>query len=1084
LSLRKLLVANRGEIAVRVMHSAAAAEIPTVAVYPHDDADSAHVRKATEAHQLDGTGVAAYCDVDRLIDVAERTGCDAVHPGYGFLAENAEFAARCERAGLAFAGPPAEQLELFGDKSRARAHARAAGVAVLPGSDGATGLDDAAEFLDRLGPEGSIMLKPLTGGGGRGIRAVHHRAELDEAFQRCRSEALHSGGDGSLYVERLLSRALHIEVQIVGDGTGDVTHLWERDCSIQRRWQKLIEIAPSPSLTPALRRTILESAVEIGRAARYRGIGTVEFLVDVSAGAAQESTGEPPVLFLEVNPRIQVEHPVTEEVTGLDLVEIQLRLAAGATLPEIGLDQASVPAPRGMAVEARVNAERIGADGSVTPAEGAAERFLPPSGRGIRVDTHASAGYRVNPRYDPLLAKVVTHGADAGLSSAAARSRRALLDFELSGVDNNLSLLLAVLAHPAFVAGEFDTRFVDDRLGELLVEQVPAPDPSTVDDMPAGTFGVTAGLTGVVVDIPAAVGDTVRAGDAVLIVEAMKMEHAIVAGRAGTLREVLVRQGETVGDGAIVALLDEAGEMAAGQDAEDDVDLDHLRPDLAEVRERHLAGLDEGRPDAVRRMRDLDRRTARENLADLCDEGTFTEYGALTLAAQRARKPLPELIERTTGDGLVCGTGSVNGEHFDAAAGCVALSYDYTVLAGTQGLQNHRKMDRMFDLAERERLPVVLFAEGGGGRPGDTDTTAVSSLDVPTFRALGALSGTVPLVAVVSGRCFAGNAALAGCCDVLIATRDATIGMGGPAMIEGGGLGTVSPEEVGPVSVQVPNGVVDVLAEDDAEAVSLARRYLSYFQGPLDRWEQHDQRNLRHAVPENRVRAYDVRPVPETLVDAASLLELRPEFGIGVITALARLEGRPVGVLANNPRHLGGAIDGDAADKAAGFLQLCNTFGLPIVSLCDTPGFMVGPDAERTATVRRFGRLFLAGAKLAVPVCTVVLRKGYGLGAMAMAGGHLKAPLSTVSWPTGEFGGMGLEGAVRLGYRAELEAFTDPEEREERYRELVGDLYERGKAISTAAAFEIDDVIDPAETRAHLVRVLSGVRTGPGRRPV
>jgi acetyl-CoA carboxylase carboxyltransferase component len=406
------------------------------------------------------------------------------------------------------------------------------------------------------------------------------------------------------------------------------------------------------------------------------------------------------------------------------------------------------------------------------------------------------------------------------------------------------------------------------------------------------------------------------------------------------------------------------------------------------------------------------------------------------------------------------------------------MSYDYTVLAGTQGHMNHRKTDRLLELARRERLPLVMFAEGGGGRPGDTDTTSVGGLDVPTFRLTAELSGQVPLVAVVSGYCFAGNAALAGACDVIIATPEASLGMGGPAMIEGGGLGVVAPDEVGPMSVQVPNGVIDLLVPDEAAAVAAARRYLSYFSGPRagkggPDAEAGDQRRLRHLIPENRVRAYDVRPVIEALCDTGSVLELRAGFGTGILTALVRIGGHPVGLLANNPLHLGGAIDGDAADKATAFLRLCEAHRLPVCSLVDTPGFMVGPEVERTAVVRRFGAMFVAGARLTVPLCAVVLRKAYGLGAMAMTAGDLRRPAITVAWPTGEFGGMGLEGAVRLGFRRELDAIEDPAARQARYEQLVADQYTRGKALSTAMAFEIDDVIDPADTRTVIAGVLA-----------
>jgi acetyl-CoA carboxylase carboxyltransferase component len=397
------------------------------------------------------------------------------------------------------------------------------------------------------------------------------------------------------------------------------------------------------------------------------------------------------------------------------------------------------------------------------------------------------------------------------------------------------------------------------------------------------------------------------------------------------------------------------------------------------------------------------------------------------------------------------------------------------VLAGTQGQQNHRKKDRVFELIERLRLPVVLFAEGGGGRPGDTDYAVVTGLDTTAFASWARLSGLVPMVGIASGWCFAGNAALLGCSDVIIATREASIGMGGPAMIEGGGLGSFRPEEVGPLAVQVPNGVVDLVAEDDADAVRLARQYLSYFQGATELWDCADQRLLRSCVPEERLRVYDMRKLIETLADSGSVLELRAGFGSGMVTALARVEGRPLGVVANDPGHLGGAIDSDGADKSARFLQLCDAHDIPVLFLCDTPGFMVGPQAEQTGQVRHFGRLFVVGASLTVPFFTIVVRKGYGLGSQAMAGGSFRSPIFTVAWPSGELGGMGLEGAVRLGFRRELDAVEDPGEREALFTDMVERAYQHGKAINVASAFEIDDVIDPVDSRRRIVEALRAV---------
>lgn len=500
------------------------------------------------------------------------------------------------------------------------------------------------------------------------------------------------------------------------------------------------------------------------------------------------------------------------------------------------------------------------------------------------------------------------------------------------------------------------------------------------------------------------------------------------------------------------------------------------RPELEELRARIAKNADAARPQAVAKRRATGHRTARENIADLVDEGSFLEWGALAVAAQRQRLSLDELVAQSPADGIITGIGTVNRATFgEERARTMVVAYDYMVFAGTQGFMGHKKLDRALALAAQWKLPVVLFAEGGGGRPSDTDMPLVAGLDTPSFLAFAALDGLVPRVGIVAGRCFAGNAALLGCCDVIIATESSSIGMGGPAMIEGGGLGKVTPEEVGPIDVQSRNGVVDVRVKDEAEAVAVAKKYLAYFQGPIGDWRIGDQSALRDALPERRRRAYKIRPILETLFDEGSVLELRREFGRAMVTALARIEGRPVGVLANDTFHLGGAVDADASDKAARFLQLCDAFGLPVISLCDTPGFMVGPKAEATALVRHASRMFTAAARLTVPFLCVVLRKGYGLGAQAMAGGHFHAPFFTVSWPTGEFGGMGLEGAVRLAMRKQLEAIEDAEQREQMFQAMVAYAYERGKAISMASYLEIDAVIDPADTRNWILRALKSV---------
>jgi acetyl-CoA carboxylase carboxyltransferase component len=503
--------------------------------------------------------------------------------------------------------------------------------------------------------------------------------------------------------------------------------------------------------------------------------------------------------------------------------------------------------------------------------------------------------------------------------------------------------------------------------------------------------------------------------------------------------------------------------------------------DLAEVLERRALTEDPARTEAVERRHAAGGRTARENIADLVDPGSFVEYGRFAIAAQRSRRDLRELIERTPADGLVGGTARVNGDLFGERSACAVLSYDYTVLAGTQGALGHRKKDRLFEIIERMRLPTVFFAEGGGGRPGDSDYPVVSALDTRAFALWARLSGLVPRIAVVAGRCFAGNAVIAGCSDLIVATDNVSIGMGGPAMIAGGGLGEVDPDAVGPIDVQARDGVVDLVVADEREAVSAAKRLLSYFQGAVPPGVVPDQRRLRGLVPERQRRAYKVAPIIETLADDGTVTFLRDQFAPEMVTALARIEGRVIGFIANNTMYMAGAITSAAADKAARFLQLCDAFALPVISLVDTPGMMVGPEAEATGLVRHTSRLLVAGAALTVPFVAVILRRGYGLGAQAMTAGSLHEPLLTVAWPSAHLGPMGLQGAVRLGLRKELEAIDDEAAREQRVREVTAAAQENAKAINAAMLFELDDVIDPAETRSLIAATLAAASHRPGR---
>ena len=592
------------------------------------------------------------------------------------------------------------------------------------------------------------------------------------------------------------------------------------------------------------------------------------------------------------------------------------------------------------------------------------------------------------------------------------------------------------------------------------------------------TLSLRSPLVGTVVAVKVAVGDVVSAGTELVVIESMKMEHPVVAEIACRISAMFATVGKTVNEGEV--LIEYVAESVSQNTDVTSVSTSGQRADLEQFRRRQELLLDSSRSEAVAKRHARGQRTARENVADLIDEGTFVEYGSFGVAAQRSRRSEEDLIANTPADGLITGLAKINSEVFGTEnTNCAVVAYDYTVLAGTQGFINHRKKDRIFEVAKRNMTPVVLFAEGGGGRPGDTDAPGVAGLDVMSFASFAQLSGLVPLVGIASGYCFAGNAALLGCCDVVIATENSNIGMAGPAMIEGGGLGVVKPTDIGPIGTQVANGVVDIRVADEAEAVAIAKKYLSYFQGSTKWFSRHSDEALRELIPEQRTRVYDVRTVIYTLADIDSVLELRSEFGIGIVTVFARIEGRPVGIVANNPAHLGGAIDTPSADKMARFVQLCDAFDIPLISLCDTPGFMVGPQAEETAQVRHFSRLFVTAASVTIPWITVVLRKGYGLGAQAMAGGSFHAKDLIVAWPTGEFGGMGLEGAVRLGFKKELDAAGTPEERQELENRLINAAYIRGSALSMASHTEIDDVIDPADTRRRVMWLLEACPMPP-----
>ncbi|MGB7317578.1 MAG: carboxyl transferase domain-containing protein [Planktotalea sp.] len=1067
--IKKVLIANRAEIAIRVARSVAAMGGKSVAVYTKDDAASLHVKHADEARLLPKAGVAGYLDIDALIAVAKETECDAVHPGYGLLSERADFADACKKAGVIFVGPDSETLRRQGDKVSARLLAQEAGVPVLHGSDPFTCAADVHSYF--IAQKGApLMIKAVHGGGGRGMRMIQSEADIDAAFTQAKAEAESAFGDGTLYGERFLESVRHIEVQIVGDGN-NVTHLWERDCSVQRRHQKIIELAPAPNLPAAVRQALLDAAIAIGRACGYRGLGTVEFLLEPSGA----------FYFIETNPRIQVEHTITEEITGFDLVELQLKLAAGATLADLALDKPPAP-PVGISVQARINTEKLEADGSFTPTGGRLDSFHASSGPGVRIDTYAYAGYSTNPNFDSMLAKLVVHEKSGDLGRLFAKTERALSEFQIGGVDTNISFLRGLFGLPKLASWDVDVRMLDGSMPDMpdmaakgqtrFFAGETAQDESDVD-IPHGSSALRAPMQAIIQELHVAVGMRIAKGQEIAVIEAMKMQHSVIAEAGGIVIGLYANEGDTIAPGTVILAYtpdDTLGEIEADEAA---LDPDHIRADLAGLQERLAYTLDENRPRAVERRRNRDQRTTREIINALCEGGDFHEYGQLVLAGQRRKLGLEALFEISPADGIVTGVGAMNAEKFAEQRSQVALlAYDSTVMAGTQGYFGHLKTDRMLEVARDRALASVFFTEGGGGRPNDDDfaQTVQSGLKVTTFAEYARLKGWGPRITVNSGFCFAGNAALFGAGDIRIATRNSWIGLAGPAMIEAGGIGAFHPKEIGPAPMHAQNGLLDYLAQDDDEAIAVTRKVLSYFQGDLAEWDAADQRLLRHAIPENRKKTYLIRPLIEALADVDSFLELGAEHAAGMVTGFLRIEGRPMGLIANNPMHLGGALDAAASAKAARFLTLCAKFKLPVLSLCDTPGFMVGPESEAQGAVAAACDMISAGANLTAPMFLVCLRKAYGIGAQAMAAGSLGEPAFALSWPTGEFGPMGLEGAVQLGYRKELEAEKDPAKREALYTRLVDEMYDRGGALNVASTHEIDAVIDPAETRGWIAK--------------
>lgn len=1051
-----LLIANRGEIAVRIIHAARPARVRTIAVSPQDDVDALHVQLADDAAVLPGEGVAAYLDGAAILEAARSTGATAIHPGYGFLSESAEFARSCAAAGVTFIGPTPDQLEIFGDKTRARALAERMGVPVVPGTQGPTSLEEARAFAAEHGP---AMLKAVAGGGGRGMRAVLELDDLDEAYRRSSSEAQQAFGNGELYVERLVRSARHIEIQVVGDGSGAVQHLWDRDCSIQRRHQKLVEVAPSPALAPEVRDRLLEAALAMAAEVRYLSLGTFEFLVD----------GEG-FWFIEANPRLQVEHTVTEEVTGVDLVTSQLRLAEGASLVDLGLSDP--PRVNGRSIQVRVNLETMDPDGAPHPQAGTLSTFAPPSGPGVRVDTYGYPGYTTSPRYDSLMAKVVVRGHEE-FPVLAARARAALAEFQIDGPPTNIPFLRSILAHPDVLEARWSTTFLEDHLEELLAGALESPRllpagsaASTARssvEIPEGTVPVLAPMQGVVVQIDVSEGDEIAAGAPLLVLEAMKMQYVVRAPQAGVVRTVVPTAGALVaeesplvvlepGDGAAVA----EAEATAGEDWGDEV---------AEIERRRELAEQMGGPTKIARQHDTGRRTVRERIDLLADPGSFTELGALTGFADydadgRATSILPA--------NFVAGTARIDGRKVVLGAD------DFTVRGGSGDAAIHAKQVFSEQYAGEMRLPLVRLLDGasGGGSVKMAAEAGFTYIPVnPAWDAVVDNMSVVPVVAALLGPVVGLGAARAVMSHLAVMVEgSAQLFTAGPPIVRSGTGEDLTKEELGGVEVHRRSGAVERFVRTEDEAFAVVRDFLSYLPAsvfqtppvagsadPADRREEF----LLGAVPRDSRAPYPIDPVLEAVFDAGSVFRYA-EYGDATVTALARLDGHPVGVLTTDP-FKGATMSAEGAQAITRLVDLCETFHLPIVSLTDQGGMTIGSVAERNGTIRHGARAIAAVYQARVPQAELILRRVYGVGGAGIVNRHRSG--RSWAWPSGDWGSLPVQGGVEAAFRAQLQAAADPEQELQRLRATLAAV---GSPFRTAEHFGVQDLIDPRESRALL----------------
>ncbi len=1076
----KILIANRGEVAIRIARAASEMDIATVAVYAPEDAASLHVSQSGQSLALPGRGAAAYLDIPAMINAAVESGCDAVHPGYGFLSESAEFAKACADAKLTFIGPDPAALALLGDKGRARELAKKIGVPLAEGSVGPTSLEDARRIME--GFDGRpAMIKALAGGGGRGMRIVEQVSDLQEAFARAGSEAKASFGSDALYIEELIRPARHVEIQVLGDKEGNVIHLFERECSLQRRHQKLIEFAPAPGLDPALRDQIADAAVALARAAKIHTLCTMEFLVDPDPTAER-------FVFMEANPRLQVEHTVTEEVMGIDLVQTQVRLAAGQSLPSLGLTQAAVGRPRGMAVQLRVNMEQIADDGTAVPSGGTLRAFSPPGGAGVRVETFGYPGYRTTSAFDSLLAKVIAFAPSGQLRDVLTRGYRALSEFHIDGLDTNIGFLQSLMQLAEVRDGRMTTGLVGEQAPKIVKERVQHPRLFREDIVaaaeegaatqaasgPSGTQAASAPIGGLLVEIRAEEGALIAAGTKVAVIEAMKMEHVVTAETSGIVRLVPVSQGGTIERGEALYFFEpaDAGEMEQTSQEEEGPDAETEKAiDIARAARQSV--LDEARAEVVEGQHKRGSLTARERIAYICDEGSFKEIGSLIRN--------PALTREAPADGIVAGSARIDGRPV------MIVSQDFSVYGGSSGHLGSEKFVRIAKLAEQYGCPLVMLLDGGGHRIQDGQNSRSYARSRDLFATFSRMTGWVPMVSAVLGFGFAANTNYSGMADLVMMVKGkSTMGLAGPALVKAGTGEVISADDLGGTARQVDrNGLADAAVESEEEALDALKRFLSYLpsnaQAPANieatRDAGGDQILLESIVPANTRKSYDMRRVIEVLSDAESVFEIKPGFAKNIITSLARIEGRPVGIIANQPLHLSGMLNADACEKAAHFIALCDAYGVPLIYLVDIPGMSIGSPAEDSNLGRRSAKMLFELGQSTVPRISIVLRKGYGLGYVAMAGGRSFDADACLIWPTAEICAMSVEGSIDVAYSKLYQDAPDPKARRQ---ELIDEMRREIDPLKAVEGFGADELILPSETRSRIADILE---RAPARRP-